>query len=454
MTAGLKLRSATPQIESILVARVHLPPEQLRATRLHALRVRRDDVSDDQRGLLEREGHGGPALLQRLGAANRARHLCADGDRDPPRLEEDEPAAPAEGVLLADAGVTQCRDPPRAVRKEDWLRRGRLGRADLYRRARPGSPRIQRDNPDARQWRSSHSTSSVIVQEFTMLFRSRAKSGADKAVPSVLWYAGLLPGFLYTLITLPPPRADATAGTSCTSASCSCSSGSPASRGRWTRKRRFRPGQTMQIDHYKLEYINERMEVDLTKRMIFADVKVTDLNNGKQLGVSSPAKFIYKKSPDAPTTEVAQLHSIRDDLYLVVGIGEPADPCGELPGAREPARRLDLVRMHRAHLWQHHLHVAAARARRVARVVVRAVGDRGRGERDARDHSRADAGARVRAIQLPREACAMRNDRERESFKSLRCMCGGCQRLPLSDVRLRGLRCQFAQRSGARWPRA
>ena len=45
----------------------------------------------------------------------------------------------------------------------------------------------------------------VIVQEFVMLFRSRAKSGADKSVPSVLWYAGLMPGFLYTMITLPPP---------------------------------------------------------------------------------------------------------------------------------------------------------------------------------------------------------------------------------------------------------
>jgi cytochrome c-type biogenesis protein CcmF len=44
---------------------------------------------------------------------------------------------------------------------------------------------------------------------------------------------------------------------------------------------------------------------------------------GKEIGKMSPAKFIYKKMPDAPTTEVAMLHSVRDDLYLVVGSINP-----------------------------------------------------------------------------------------------------------------------------------
>jgi cytochrome c-type biogenesis protein CcmF len=59
------------------------------------------------------------------------------------------------------------------------------------------------------------------------------------------------------------------------------------------------------------------MEVDNAKRMVFADVKV--LEGGKEVGKLSPAKFIYKKLPDMPTTEVAMFHSVRDDLYLVVG---------------------------------------------------------------------------------------------------------------------------------------
>ena len=37
----------------------------------------------------------------------------------------------------------------------------------------------------------------------------------------------------------------------------------------------------------------------------------------------TPAKFIYRKMPESPTTEVSMLHSIRDDLYVVVGVVSP-----------------------------------------------------------------------------------------------------------------------------------
>ena len=49
------------------------------------------------------------------------------------------------------------------------------------------------------------------------------------------------------------------------------------SRGRSIAKTSLRHGTMYQVDHYRLEYTGERMEVDLTKRMIFADVAVTDL---------------------------------------------------------------------------------------------------------------------------------------------------------------------------------
>src|SRR5215471_11462034 len=61
-----------------------------------------------------------------------------------------------------------------------------------------------------------------------------------------------------------------------------------------------------------------RMEVDQSKRMVFADLVVVDID-GSPVGTADPAKFIYRKMPEAPTTEVSMLHSLRDDLYVVVG---------------------------------------------------------------------------------------------------------------------------------------
>lgn len=81
------------------------------------------------------------------------------------------------------------------------------------------------------------------------------------------------------------------------------------------------PGDRMDIGSYSLTYKGPRMEVDVSKRMVFADLEVTQ--NGKSLGVMSPAKFIYKRSAEMPTTEVAMHRSFRDDLYLVVGMVSP-----------------------------------------------------------------------------------------------------------------------------------
>ncbi|MEZ4223024.1 MAG: heme lyase CcmF/NrfE family subunit [Polyangiaceae bacterium] len=77
------------------------------------------------------------------------------------------------------------------------------------------------------------------------------------------------------------------------------------------------PGESHQIGDYELTYVGPRMEVDPNKRMAFADIDVT--RGGKAVGRVSPAKFIYSRSPDGPTTEVAMLRSVRDDLYVVVG---------------------------------------------------------------------------------------------------------------------------------------
>ena len=41
--------------------------------------------------------------------------------------------------------------------------------------------------------------------------------------------------------------------------------------------------QKFQVDRYSLEYIGPRMEVDNTKRMVFADIRVLD-RDGKERG--------------------------------------------------------------------------------------------------------------------------------------------------------------------------
>jgi cytochrome c-type biogenesis protein CcmF len=80
------------------------------------------------------------------------------------------------------------------------------------------------------------------------------------------------------------------------------------------------PGDTVTVGNYSITYRGPRMEVDTEKRMIFADVDVA-LGNQK-IGSLSPAQYIYLKA-QMPTTEVAMLHRLRDDLYSVVGNANP-----------------------------------------------------------------------------------------------------------------------------------
>jgi cytochrome c-type biogenesis protein CcmF len=274
----------------------------------------------------------------------------------------------------------------------------------------------------------------VILQEYVMLFRSRAKSGANKTVPSALWFAGLLPGFIYTLITLPPPSRRRYGGYIVHLGIVVMFLGFTGKSWTVDKEATLSPGQTMQIDHYRLEYVNERMEVDLTKRMIFADLKVTDTNSGKALGVTSPAKFIYKKSPDSPTTEVAQIHSIRDDLYVVVGSVSPQTHVASFQVHVNPLVGwiwfgcLVLIFGSVICMWPQfepeesrawtYVRSGAAVAASVTIGIILALMPVPAFAQGSSSHA---------------GIVELRSDKERDIFKSLRCMCGGCQRLPLSD---------------------
>ena len=62
-------------------------------------------------------------------------------------------------------------------------------------------------------------------------------------------------------------------------------------------------------------------QADISKRMVFADLKV--FRDGQFVERASPAKFIYHRQPDMPTTEISLVKSLREDLYLVVGTVDP-----------------------------------------------------------------------------------------------------------------------------------
>ncbi|MBX3185929.1 MAG: cytochrome c biogenesis protein CcsA [Labilithrix sp.] len=160
----------------------------------------------------------------------------------------------------------------------------------------------------------------VIVQEFWLLYASRFKTGAEKT-PKAFWYAGLLPGFVYSMASLPPTGRRRYGGYLVHLGIVFMFLGFTGKSWTFDQETSMKPGQTHQVERLTIQYVGPRMEVDNNKRMIFADIRV--MEGGKEIGKLSPAKFIYKKMPDSPTTEVAMLHSVRDDLYLVVGSINP-----------------------------------------------------------------------------------------------------------------------------------
>jgi cytochrome c-type biogenesis protein CcmF len=81
------------------------------------------------------------------------------------------------------------------------------------------------------------------------------------------------------------------------------------------------PGQKQELGRYTLTYEGTRREVDPNKMMILADLTIEQ--GGKVVGTLSPGKFIYKRMPSSPTTEVSIHRTMRDDLYAVLGNANP-----------------------------------------------------------------------------------------------------------------------------------
>ena len=227
--------------------------------------------------LLEREGDRRPAVLQRLGPADRPGDLRADGDRvrssAGSKTSKAAPCAKRTSGIVDGHRSSSPSSLHATLGTEDRLSGHRSGESAIYAGAlghdasciQCGTPR-------------SSGFALVGVQHCHhrpgirhALRGSRGKSGADKSPPQMLWFAGLHPrASSYTLVTLPAGLTAAVRR---------------VHRPFWHRSHVPRlhrevvdggsseatlsPGQTyvVQIDHYRLErftmqYTGERMEVD------------------------------------------------------------------------------------------------------------------------------------------------------------------------------------------------
>ncbi len=81
-------------------------------------------------------------------------------------------------------------------------------------------------------------------------------------------------------------------------------------------------GETVQFEEYSITYEGPRMEVDAEKRAIYVDLAIS--KEGKPVGHLSPAQYIYKSSMGSgPRTVVARHVTMRDDLYVIIGMANP-----------------------------------------------------------------------------------------------------------------------------------
>jgi cytochrome c-type biogenesis protein CcmF len=174
------------------------------------------------------------------------------------------------------------------------------------------------------------------------------------------------------------------------------------------------------------------MEVDNTKRMVFADIRVQD-KAGKPKGLVSPAKFIFKKSPESPTTEVAMLHSLRDDLYVVVGTINPQTKTAAIQIHVNPLVSwiwlgcIVLIAGSIVCMWPQ-LETSESRVWSFARSGAAVAASLLVGLFIASSPSKAFA----QSSSLHSGTVHIEDENERSLFSNLRCMCGGCARDLLS----------------------
>ena len=206
MTRGLDAARAAPAHRVDLLARVHLPPEQLDPLQPPVLHPGRDDVPADQRGAHGREGHGRARPSTRRGSS-RSGCSCIFlmGIGHALRLEEDEPRG-AEARL------------PRAARSRGRWRRSlhfALGRGARLPGGRlratpstrgPSARSSARSTRSRRCWASRCASSTPRSSCRSSCCSSGRARGPARARRRrrILWWLGGVPGPRLHAAQLPP----------------------------------------------------------------------------------------------------------------------------------------------------------------------------------------------------------------------------------------------------------
>ncbi|MDQ3033523.1 MAG: cytochrome c biogenesis protein CcsA [Myxococcota bacterium] len=207
------------------------------------------------------------------------------------------------------------------------------------------------------------------------------------------------------------------------------------------REAALRPGQTMEVGGYTVRYEGWREEVDLNKRMTFAEI--TLIEDGRELATMTPAKFVYRTHPDMPTTEVAIRTTPLSDTYAILSTID-----------RETARATFRVIVRPLVFWiwfggaivllgafiaafpsirellgEPVARPARARANTAAAAAAMLLAASAGSALLAPGHAHAQADS---SSSLHAGTVEIHDPHERQIFERLLCECGGCQRLPLS----------------------
>ncbi len=205
------------------------------------------------------------------------------------------------------------------------------------------------------------------------------------------------------------------------------------------REAALRPGGTLEIAGYTLRYDDSRMEVDANKRMVFADM--TLLDGEREIARLSPAKFIYRSHPEMPTSEVAVRSTPYSDVYVILSTVDPESHRATIRVVHRPfvfwiwfgGGVLLLGTLISAFPSLREILGDAPPPRRTGAVVVAGallavlLGGAALWSPPLA-HAQSDSSSSLHAGTVE-----IHDPTERQLFERLLCMCGDCQRLPLSS---------------------
>ncbi|GAC1351642.1 MAG: hypothetical protein NVSMB1_06610 [Polyangiales bacterium] len=225
--------------------------------------------------------------------------------------------------------------------------------------------------------------------------------------------------------------------------------------------------ETVEFSGYRFHYLKPRMELDENKRMVFADVAVEKngvhvvksfpyLGTGwYSLGVMSPARFVYLRQ-QMPTTEIAIKPGFHNDVYIATGSISAETKLATLHIVINPITTwiwfgaMILILGAATSTWPEaalgevgvgaYLRTAGATAASLVLGLLLAL-------TPARAHASAlqeNGGSSLHAGNV-----TIKTPEEKRLFTNLRCMCGGCERLPLASCAC-GEAVEIRERLGAR----